>query len=85
MITINKHFPAGIKQVLVENLYKLKIYVKKIWIRAVIFSLIALIINQKEFSFHFTIGSANAPVVKNGYLPLCACQFPVLDFIPTHG
>lgn len=70
MITINKNLPAGIKQVLVENLHKFKVYVKQIWIRVVIFSLIAVIINQKEFSFHFTIGSANDPMVNNNYLPL---------------
>ncbi|MDC0230867.1 glucosaminidase domain-containing protein [Aureispira] len=70
MKTIINNFPIEIKHILVEHLHKTKAYVKQIWIRVLIFSLIAIIISQKEFSFHFTIGSPNHKIANNNYLPL---------------
>ena len=59
MKTIISNIPIGIKQASEAYLNKFKEYVKQIGTRVLIFSLIALILNQKEFSFHFTIGNSN--------------------------
>ena len=70
MKTIISNIPIGIKQASEAYLNKFKEYVKQIGTRVLIFSLIALILNQKEFSFHFTIGNSNNKLENKNYTPL---------------
>jgi flagellum-specific peptidoglycan hydrolase FlgJ len=54
---VNKNLPVVVKKALDDGLQRFKAYAKQIWLRVAFFSLIILVLTQKEFSFQFTIGN----------------------------
>ncbi|CAA6806912.1 MAG: Muramidase (Flagellum-specific) [uncultured Aureispira sp.] len=56
---VNKNVPVVVKQAVDDSLQKIKTLAKQLWLRIAFFTLIVLVLTQKEFSFQFTIGNAN--------------------------
>lgn len=55
---VNKNLPVVVKRALDDNLQRIKLFVKQVWLRVAFFILAILVLTQKEFSVQFTIGNA---------------------------
>jgi len=60
MIIVNKNLPVVVKKKLDDNVQRFKNWFKQVWPRLAFFSLLFLVVTQKEFSVQFTIGNAAA-------------------------
>lgn len=65
MIIINKNLPLVIKKRVNTHFKKLQAYLKKIAPKIAFFILLALVISQKEFNFHITLGNSSTAAVLN--------------------
>ncbi len=59
MMIVNKNVPVVVKRAVDNSLQQFKRIAKQIWVRVAFFSLLILLLTQKEFSIQFTIGNAN--------------------------
>lgn len=59
MMIVNKNVPVVVKRAMNNSLQQFKRLVKQVWVRVALFSLLVLLLTQKEFSIQFTIGNPN--------------------------
>lgn len=57
MIVINKNLPVVVKRKVNYGLLRFKKFVKQIWLKVAFVMLLFLMISQRQFSFHITIGT----------------------------
>lgn len=56
---VNKNLPVVVKQAFDDNLQRLKLWFKQVWLKIAFFALLLLVVTQKEFSVQFTIGNSS--------------------------